>query len=35
VMLVYPHKTLDIVGFALVAVVIFLQWFQRPAIRTS
>ena len=35
VMLVYPHKTLDIVGFALVAVVLFLQWFQRPAIRTS
>ena len=35
VMLVYPHKTLDIVGFALVIFVLALQWFHRPAIQTS
>jgi TRAP-type uncharacterized transport system fused permease subunit len=35
VMLVYPHKTLDVIGFGLVVLVLGLQWFQRPAIQTS
>ncbi|HEX7053547.1 MAG TPA: TRAP transporter permease [Burkholderiales bacterium] len=35
VLLVYPHKTLDIVGFVLVALVLLLQWLYRPALRTS
>jgi TRAP transporter 4TM/12TM fusion protein len=35
VMLVYPAKALDIVGFALVVLVLGLQWFHRPAIQTS
>jgi TRAP transporter 4TM/12TM fusion protein len=35
VLLVYPHKAFDAAGFALVAVVLLLQWFHRPAIQTS
>jgi TRAP-type uncharacterized transport system fused permease subunit len=35
VMLVYPHKTLDVIGFGLVVLVLGLQWFHRPAIQTS
>jgi TRAP transporter 4TM/12TM fusion protein len=35
VMLVYPSKLLDAVGFALVAVVLALQWFRKSAPATS
>ena len=35
VLLVYPNKAFDAVGFALVAVALLLQWFHRPAIQTS
>ncbi|HEX4926963.1 MAG TPA: TRAP transporter fused permease subunit [Burkholderiales bacterium] len=35
VLLVYPHKAFDAIGIGLVLVVLFLQWFQRPAIQTS
>jgi TRAP-type uncharacterized transport system fused permease subunit len=34
-MLVYPAKAFDVVGFALVLIVLAMQWFHRPAIRTS
>jgi TRAP transporter 4TM/12TM fusion protein len=35
VLLVYPRTLFDAVGFGLVAVVLALQWFQKPATRTS
>jgi TRAP transporter 4TM/12TM fusion protein len=35
VMLVYPKTLFDVIGFGLVAVVLLLQWFQKPAPRTS
>ena len=31
----HAHKALDVVGFGLVILVLALQWFHRPAIRTS
>jgi TRAP transporter 4TM/12TM fusion protein len=34
-MLVYPAKAFDIVGFGLVVIVVLMQWFYRPALRTS
>jgi TRAP-type uncharacterized transport system fused permease subunit len=34
-LLVYPAKAFDIVGFALVLLVLAMQWFHRPATRTS
>jgi TRAP transporter 4TM/12TM fusion protein len=34
-LLVYPHKAVDAVGFGLVLLVLVLQWFHRPAIQTS
>jgi TRAP transporter 4TM/12TM fusion protein len=35
VLLVYPKTLFDVVGFALVAVVLALQWFHKPSTRTS
>jgi TRAP transporter 4TM/12TM fusion protein len=35
ILLVYPHKSFDAVGFGLILVVLAMQWFYRPAIRTS
>jgi TRAP-type uncharacterized transport system fused permease subunit len=35
VMLVYPKTLFDIVGFGLVAIVLALQWFHKPATPTS
>jgi TRAP-type uncharacterized transport system fused permease subunit len=35
VMLVYPSKLFDVVGFGVVALVLFMQWFRKPSIRTS
>ncbi len=35
VMLVYPAKAFDIVGFALVVTVVLMQWFRKPSIQTS
>ncbi|HSA89975.1 MAG TPA: TRAP transporter fused permease subunit, partial [Burkholderiales bacterium] len=35
VLLVYPKTLFDAVGFGLVAVVLALQWFHKPATRTS
>ena len=34
-LLVYPTSSADIVGFILVVAVLALQWFHKPAIRTS
>ncbi len=35
VMLVYPKTLFDVIGFGLVAIVLVLQWFQKPSPRTS
>jgi hypothetical protein len=35
VLLVYPKAYSNIAGFALVAVVLGLQWFLKPSTRTS
>jgi TRAP-type uncharacterized transport system fused permease subunit len=35
VLLVYPKTAFDLIGFALVAVVLALQWFRKPATATS
>ncbi len=35
VMLVYPKTLFDVAGFALVAIVLALQWFRKPSIQTS
>jgi TRAP transporter 4TM/12TM fusion protein len=35
VMLVYPAKAFDIVGFALVFVAVLMQWFRKPSIQMS
>ena len=35
VLLVYPKTTFDLIGFALVVVVLALQWFRKPATATS
>jgi TRAP transporter 4TM/12TM fusion protein len=35
VLLVYPKTLFDVAGFGLVALVLMLQWFHRPAIQTS
>ncbi len=35
VMLVYPKTLFDVAGFALVAFVLFTQWYRRPSIQTS
>jgi len=34
-LLVYPAKAFDAVGFGLVLIVLGMQWFHRPALRTS
>ena len=34
-LLVYPAPAADVVGFALVVVVVALQWLRRPSIATS
>jgi TRAP transporter 4TM/12TM fusion protein len=35
IMLVYPKTLFDVAGFALVAFVLFTQWFRKPSIQTS
>jgi TRAP-type uncharacterized transport system fused permease subunit len=35
VLLVYPAKAFDIVGFALVIIVVLMQWLRKPSIQTS
>ncbi|OGA64828.1 MAG: C4-dicarboxylate ABC transporter permease [Betaproteobacteria bacterium RIFCSPLOWO2_12_FULL_65_14] len=35
IMLVYPKALFDVAGFALVAFVLFTQWFRKPSIQTS
>jgi TRAP transporter 4TM/12TM fusion protein len=35
VMLVYPKTLFDVIGFGLVAVILFLQWFRKPVPQTS
>jgi TRAP transporter 4TM/12TM fusion protein len=35
IMLVYPKTLFDAAGFALVAFVLFTQWFRKPSIQTS
>jgi TRAP transporter 4TM/12TM fusion protein len=35
IMLVYPKTLFDVAGFALVAFVLFAQWFRKPSIQTS
>jgi TRAP transporter 4TM/12TM fusion protein len=35
VMLVYPKTLFDVAGFAMVAIVLALQWFRKPSIQTS
>ncbi|MGH8669506.1 MAG: TRAP transporter permease [Burkholderiales bacterium] len=35
VALVYPKTLFDIIGFALVAIVLFTQWSRKPSIQTS
>jgi TRAP transporter 4TM/12TM fusion protein len=34
-LLVYPAKAFDVVGFGLVVIVVLMQWFYKPALRTS
>ena len=34
-MLVYPTALFDVIGMALVALVVFMQWLRRPSTRTS
>jgi TRAP transporter 4TM/12TM fusion protein len=35
VMLVYPKTLFDVIGFGLVAIVLLMQWFQKPSPQTS
>ena len=35
VLLVYPDKYFDVVGFGLVAIVLMTQWLRKPSIQTS
>ena len=35
VALVYPKSLFDVIGFALVAIVLFTQWSRKPSIQTS